>query len=501
MADIELVKCDNVHMHVVADSGIKMEIMEEFSFYAKNYKFHPKVKNKMWDGKIRLLNSRTSNIYIGLIYKLYKFAKARGYTIKIDKDLINFNKLTDEDIEKAYYKYVDSEEFDLRDYQLSSVLDCMYHKRKLLLSPTSSGKSLIIYLICRMLNEMGFRVLITTTSISLVGQLADDFRSYRKDKSEVLKINEITSGVEKYTDDDIVVSTWQSAWEMPEDWFDQFDAIIGDEAHTYQAKSLVAMMEKAKNAEYRIGMTGTLDESEANKMTLEGLFGPVVQYITTQEMIERGYAATITIHAIVLSHTQKDRKELSDAIKKVPKNKPGMKFSTEADFIAAHERRNKYVCDLMANVNGNTLSLYQFVDKHGTKLYELLKERKDPEKVFFIHGGAKKEYRENAKRVAENSDDVTLLASFGTFQQGESVKRINNLVIAFTSKSRIRILQSLGRGLRKGNGKFHVNVFDIVDDLKHGGKDNYALSHFRERYRYYLEEGHTVKIHNISLGD
>lgn len=493
MADVELIKKDNVFMKVICDRGIAVELNEEMSFFVPGYKFMPKYKNKMWDGKIYLLNLRTREMYNGLVYKVHKFCKANGYTLKVDPALVDFDELDVDQVETYFNEFVNTEEFEIRDYQLQSIVDCIKFKRKLLLSPTSSGKSLVIYMITRILQDMyEAKVLITCTSTGLVEQMTEDFWSYQKPEEEKLNINRIYSGKKFDPEADIVVTTWQSAYKKDPEWFDQFDVIISDEAHAYKANCLKDMLEKTKASPFKFGFTGTLDEAISNKLTLEGLFGPVVNLISTKELIERGYIADIKIYALIFEYDEEARKKLRNF-------KDGKKatYQEEIEWIVTNENRNKAIINLLKKLKGNSLTLFQYVEKHGQVLYDKLSAEKD--NVFFIHGGADIEYRVNAKKVTEESDDADLIASYGTFQQGESVKRLHNLILGSPSKSKIRVLQSLGRGLRKGRDKTSISAFDIVDDLSIGKYENYAKAHFKKRHEYYMKEGFEVKFVKVKI--
>jgi superfamily II DNA or RNA helicase len=275
---------------------------------------------------------------------------------------------------------------------------------------------------------------------------------------------------------------------MPKKWFEQFDAIIVDEAHLAKAKSITGIMEKAPNIVYRYGFTGTLDDTQTHKLVLEGLFGQTYQVTKTKTLIDDNTLADFSIKAIVLGY--------SEAARKLNKGKD---YQDEIDWIVRNEARNKYIRNLSWNLKGNTLILFQFVEKHGKILEPML--QKEGKTVHFIHGGVDAEDRESVRRITESSDDNIILASYGTFSTGVNIKRLDSVIFASPSKSKIRNLQSIGRVLRKGNGKEKAILYDIVDDLQWKTHKNFAIQHFMERVKIYTNEGFDFKLYNVEMKD
>ena len=115
----------------------------------------------------------------------------------------------------------------------------------------------------------------------------------------------ITAGASKDIDTEITITTWQSIYKLPKDWFNRFDVVIGDEAHQFKSKSLVSIMTKLYDTKYRYGFTGTLDGTQTHKWVLEGLFGPSYKIVNTKELQEKGYLATLNIKVLLLKHEPK----------------------------------------------------------------------------------------------------------------------------------------------------------------------------------------------------
>ena len=480
---VTIEKVNEVYVTIQAEPSVKMELSDHFTFKVPGAEFHPSYRNKIWDGKIRLLNLMTGRIYSGLVPYILKFCNTRDYPVVMDKGIMPDNQVDDNagyDLAKEFNAV-----FVPRDYQNDAVVHALKSDRALLLSPTASGKSFIIYLLTRFhLESSSRKTLIIVPTTSLVEQMASDFIEYNNDQE--LSIHKIRGGVDKNADADITISTWQSIYKLKRDWFEKFDVVVGDEAHLFKAKSLTSVLEKMTDCKYRYGFTGTLDGTKTHRLVLEGLFGCVYEVTKTKNLIEEKTLAEFDIKAIVLQYP--------DEIRKLNKNNS---YQEEIDWIVRNESRNKYIRNLAHSLNGNTLILFQFVEKHGKVLEPMLK--KDGKSVHFIHGGISADDREEVRRITESSDNNIILASYGTFSTGVNIKRLDNIIFASPSKSKIRNLQSIGRVLRKGNGSDKATLYDLVDDLQWKNKKNFAVKHFMERVDIYNDEEFEFSIYNVNI--
>ena len=484
-----------VHMKVTADAGTRQEIMNYFSFRPTGYQFVPAYKNRVWDGWIRLYQPMKPTLYVGLLGYLRKFCEDRDYQLQIDGDLYEKQNVPDD------YGYEIAKEinckFTPRDYQNEYVVNAIRHNRSLSLSPTSSGKSLIIYLLQQHYYQAyQHRTLIIVPTIGLVHQMAGDFEDYGCDPKLIYKIQ---GGVDKNTDAPIVISTWQSLVKLNRDWFDQFRVVLGDEAHQFQAKSLQTIMDKLMNCHYRHGFTGTLksEESKTHRLVLEGCFGEVKKYVSTKDLIDQGTVADFKVKAIVLDYQQDTKKEFKDAMKSVDTAK---KYSAERAFITNNHKRNIFIRNLLWSLKDqNNLILFDLVEKHGKVLEPLL--RREDRQLHFIYGGTKGDERENIRHLVENDPikQHDILASYGVFSTGVNLKKLDNVIFASGSKSEIKVLQSIGRTLRKGNDADYATLYDITDDLSSGSFENYTLKHFKKRIEIYGNEQFPFKIYNVSI--
>jgi len=475
---IQIEKFNETYNKVHCSDDIARELSDYFTFEVPGARFIPSVKAKKWDGKIRLFNSGTHHIYAGLIEYVEDFAKQNNYPCERLTDF------TDEVIENVS-DVVDSFELtkEPRDYQLAAFAHAVRKRRALLLSPTASGKSLIIYMLCRYYNVKTLLVVPTT---SLVYQMYSDFEEYGFDSKS--NCHMIFSGQEKDVDKQIYISTWQSIYKLPKKWFDQFECVIGDEAHLFKANSLTTIMKNLGNCKYRFGFTGTLDGSQTHKLVLEGLFGTVKKVTTTSELIEQKYLSEFRIKAIVLGYEDETRQLIKKAT-----------YQDEMDFLVNHLPRNKFICNLAISLKGNTLVLYQYVDKHGKAIYDEIKNKAVDRQVYFVSGTISGSDRDDIRRAVELEIDSIIVASYGTFSTGVNIKNLHNIIFASPSKSRVRNLQSIGRGLRLGDRKERACLYDIADDLSWKQTRNHTLNHFVERIKIYNEEKFEYKTYNIPL--
>ena len=480
-------KENEVFLRLSCEPGVGMELNHYFRFHPKDYQFMPMFRRKKWDGYVYLYNMNSGRIYYGLKNKIQRFASDREYEL-IDRTNDPTQPLSNED----YLKFLTSFpcEFKLRDYQSLAVRHSIDKKRCVLLSPTASGKSFVIYYLIRYYFPQ--KTLIIVPTLSLVSQMYSDFEAYAKvDKTFKVEkfVHKIFGGQEKTTDKPIIISTWQSLYGLEKNFFTDFKLVIGDEAHMYKSKSLTKIMKNLENTPYRIGTTGTIDDVEVHALILEGLFGSIKRVTTTKELIENKTLSSISIKCLVLSYSKKERILVSK-----------LNYQEEIDFIVSHSGRNKYICNLVKGLSGNTLVLFQLIEKHGNILHSILEEIVDSSrKIFFVYGGTDADTREKVRELVEKEKDAIICASYGVYSTGINIRNLHNIVFASPSKSRIRNLQSIGRGLRKSETKDSARLYDISDDLTHNDRKNYTLNHFSERIKIYSSEQFPYKIYVISL--
>src|SRR6056300_1569856 len=478
-------------LFVDCEPGISRELSEHFSFFAPGYKFQPLYRKKLWDGKIRLFNRLTNELNAGLYLKLKDFCMNRGYTLTMREDDTYGLPNTKNSINHLdLMKYINSLNlpFEIRDYQYDAIAYGIVHKRGVLQSPTGSGKSLIIYTLLRWyLDNHDDNILVIVPTTSLVEQMFNDFKSYGFDADNECHI--IYSGKDKVTDKRVIISTWQSIYKLKKDWFEQFGCVFGDECHGFKAKSLMSIMNKCTEAEYRYGTTGTLDGTQTHELVLQGLFGRTYKVTTTKELQDDDHLAQLYIKRLILDYSEKERQDFGQRT-----------YMDEIDYIVSKQQRNKFISNLALDLKGNTLVLYNYVEKHGKPLFSMIEEKSEKErKVFFVSGGTATSDREAIRKIVEKQKNAIIVASLGTFSTGINIRNLHNVIFASPSKSQIRVLQSIGRGLRKSEDGTDTNLYDIADDLHWKNQKNYTLQHAAERIKIYSKERFNYKMYDVNI--
>ena len=483
--DVVIGKANEVFLQLKAEPHIQYELRDHFTFEVAGAKFMPQYRKRQWNGEIHLFDLRTKRIYVGLLDKIIAFCERHDYTYSFEdneyygtpfevNDGISYQGVSD------YMKAICNH--SPRKYQIEGVYDALRHNRKLLISPTASGKSLMIYALVRYYVAKGQKILLVVPTTSLVEQMYKDFLDYGWNADTYC--HRIYAGKEKSNELPVTITTWQSVYKLERSFFEDYNVVIGDEAHLFKSKSLVSIMTKLHHAKYRFGFTGTLDGTQTHKWVLEGLFGPSYKVTKTDELMKQGHLSQLDIQCLVLKH-------------------PPQKFETyedELQYLISHEQRNRFITNLTLDLKGNSLVLYSRVETHGAILYDQINTSKHGDrKVFFVHGGVDAEERELIREITEQEKNAIIVASYGTFSTGINIKNLHNIIFSSPSKSRIRNLQSIGRVLRKGSNKVKAILYDIADDCSYRSKKNYTLNHLIERIKIYNEENFNYEIITIQL--
>ena len=493
---IDVRHVNSAFVRVKAEAGIAHEIQDFFTYDVPGAKFTPAYKSKYWDGKIKLFNPYSGLLPAGLVDYLASFSQQRGYMMQTDNLLsspeIKVNCEKAREFIRSLKPMSGDTLLEPHEHQVEAFCHALNKSRSVLLSPTASGKSLIIYSLCRYYQNVisqSKKILIIVPTISLVAQMYADFDEYSNKSgwSAHKNCHKIHGGTPKLTDRQIIVSTWQSIYKLPRAWFDNFEVVIGDEAHLFKSQSLTTIMNKLVDCPYRTALTGTLDGTKVHKLCIEGLFGPVNRVVSTQQLMERELLTALNIECILLKYPQEIRESLR-----------GLDYQHEIDWIVNCEKRNQIIAQIASTIKGNTLVLFQYVEKHGKPLFEMIQKIAptiiENRRVFFVAGETEVDDRESIRHIVEKEQNAIIVASYGTFSTGINIKSLKNLIFASPSKSRIRILQSIGRQLRKSEHKDKAKLYDIADDLHWEDEPNYTLKHFISRLKLYDEEGFPYKI-------
>jgi superfamily II DNA or RNA helicase len=553
---VKIVKINESYIRIFCEFDLSKEIYNYFAFFTKNYKWSPKYKAGVWDGKIRLFQYKNGLLPIGLYDDLVNFLVRKG--IKFSNEVeqpsgLNFS----DDFIKKFTKEILKCDLVPRDYQIKSVQEVLKKQKTIILSATGSGKSMSIFIWINLLkyayDDCKFLLVVPTTS--LVEQMTEDFVEYGKNFCDYNDhIHTIYSGKEKNTDKNITISTWQSLQHIKQKrWFDQFGCVTIDETHGATAKQLTSIVQKCESAVFKIGTTGSLTDNETDKMQLKSLFGNIFSASTTKNLQKRNILSKLKIRNCVLDYPQKYR----NLCKKFD-------FMTELDFVRDSKERKQFILKLVNRLSGNRLVLFKNIE-YGRSLYEKIKE-KNPN-AYFIYGGTKTIERELVRAIAdghalkfefdkfnitihqndivilndgntkkaknitindvidnkwiskridvkkiENFDnkpkkiihvgdnsDIIIVASFGVFSTGINIKNLPNLIFAESMKSSIKVIQSIGRILRLHTSKKCAILYDICDDLTYKKRKNYLLKHFFARIKIYDEQGFNYTTKKVKI--
>lgn len=465
-------------------------IAEALQFRPEGYLFNPKYKAGIWDGWIRPVDYY-GKFQKGLLEDVELILQQLHLSYEIDKRA--FPVLSSRNIELCSVENITNDKGQFIrpfDYQIDASKIALKKKRCIIRASTGAGKSLLQYLIIKSVLEDNpdSKILLVVPTVSLVTQMFNDYKDYSS-KDDSFDTDElchmVMGGKEKYTKKPVTISTWQSIVNIDDpDFFKSFDCVLVDEAHKASSSSITSILNKCERAQMKVGFSGTVQKTKTHLTALKGLFGQVYQVTTTKDLIERNILSELKIKTILLNHSG---------------DIPAMLYKDELDYIVQHRKRNKFIINLVDQTEGNSLILFQLVEKQGKVLYDMVKEKYPNRDVFFIHGGVKPSIREETRKLVEKADNAVIIASYQTFQEGINIKKLHNVIFASPSKSEIRVFQSIGRGLRKHETKSAAVLYDIADKFQNLTKKNHTLKHFEERLKMYESEGFAIKQIELSV--
>ena len=482
---VSLEKFNEVYLRVKCEPSVAKELSEFFTFEVPNAKFMPSVRNRLWDGRVRLFSPATGKIYLGLLPYVRRFLAENGYKIEYGEGIVP-PRTIEKDLTVKYVRSLQKKGFKARGYQIDAIHNILESNRGLILSPTGSGKSFIIYVLTRYYVQKfeNKKILIVVPTTSLVEQMYNDFADYGWFPDE--HCHKLYAGSDKNTSKEVVISTWQSIYKLDKRYFSQFGAVFVDECHLAKAKSLTGIMTKLHDCKYRIGTTGTLDGTEVHQLVLEGLFAKCKQITTTAQLVKEKHLSNLHIKCLVLRHAKEHRK--------------GRTYPEEMDYLATSASRNKFICKVAESQEGNTLVLAQYIKQLQTLNLLLGKcSITNPRSVFFVYGRTDTTEREEIRNIVEEEENAIIIASYGVFSTGINIKRLHNIIFASPYKSQIKVLQSIGRGLRRTEDKTDCNLFAISDDLSYNNRSNYTLKHLEKRVEIYNQEEFDYEIIPVKL--
>ena len=477
-------KVNEVFIKLKCDMSQTLEIRQYFTCYAPNFQFHPKFRAKIWDGKLCFYDYRTNTLPIGLLPKLAKFAKQFDYELDFQFDLSKMsNNISIDDLSDYLDKVFKDIDITPRDYQLDAIHKSLTNKRGIVLSPTGSGKSLIIYSMIRFLLGMNKKTMLVVPNISLVEQMYSDFKSYGWDNIDN-HVTKLYNGVKPDFNKEILITTWQSIYKKQESFFKDYEALLIDETHQAKSLSIQTIAKKSVNAEYRIGLTGTLPTEDSDIFNIYGYLGPVIFKQKTKELQKLGVLSDISIVNLLLQYPEE--------MVKLNKQRP---YVEEVETITTYANRNKvfkYIFDKIEDKQNSVVLCHKIEHLKAIEEY-LLENLNDKYSVYVIYGAVKPVERERIRHLMDQEENLILLGTYATLSTGINIKKLHHVIFASSYKSKIKILQSIGRGLRTHETKEKMVLWDIVDDLRYTTRNgtkgkNHVYKHFEERLKFYNEQ-------------
>lgn len=489
---IDITKIDDVYLYISSDdTGDLLQIDEEFKFRVSGYRFMPAYKSGRWDGFVHLFNIRDRTIPIGLYNNLVEYCDTNN--LEYSEDIKDTFKGPSDFDHSLYPISIKQNIITLYDYQETAIKFIIENNRGIILSPTGSGKSSIIYQLIRYwLDSHEDKILLIVPNLSLVNQMKADILDYSAldDTFNEEDIHIIKGGTNKDGPGRLYIATWQSLGKVLKDpsmtiYWNQFKSVLVDEAHLAKGLTITNIINKLTDCPNKVGLTGTLsaDESKTTKLQLQGLFGPIHITTTTRKLIDSGTVADMRIESLLLDYPD----ELKQDCKRLT-------YQQEIDWIVMNPNRNYFISKLASVQKGNTIVLFNFI-KQGEDLFTRISEMAPDRQVYYISGEVKGDIREEIRNAIEGHDDAIIVGNISVIGTGISINKLHSMILAHPTKSRIRTIQAIGRLLRKHETKDKAIVYDLADDLSWKKHKNYGLNHYQLRVKYYNQEklDYTVK--------
>lgn len=463
------------------------------------WRFNPLVKRGVWDGYISYIKDNKW-IPAGLWKYVMEVCKEYNFDLKINGITRIFDRnITAEGFEKWAYDFFNGYKLTPHDYQIDAAFNILKFKRCLAELATSAGKTMISFMtVAYMLEKQkAQKILFIVPNVSLVVQASEDFIDYNWKNQVKIRIQQIYSGQKVKPNANVVIGTYQSLIKKEKEYFDDFDCVIVDETHKAKSQSIKDILAKCRNAHYRFGLSGTIPkDGSIDKLTLMSQTGPVITEVKAAYLQQEGHIAQCRVKVIEMDYAPEATKK---AFQELAQNRYENKdvFQLEQNYIINNDARLDFIVNVISRIPRNSLVLFHRIE-HGKKLYDALRQRSQ-KKVFYVDGGTDSDIREEYKKKMENGDEVVIVASYGTFSTGISIKKIHSVFFTESFKSEVIIRQSIGRGLRQHESKKEVIIVDFVDNLSTPDWDCYLYRHGLERQRIYNQEKFKFDVKKVTF--
>ena len=479
---------DNRFIQLTDYTELELEqIRHSFKRRISNWRFHPLVKKKIWDGYISFID-KYQRIPVGLWNELNQTCQTYKFPLTIEgiDNIIDYE-FDEEDFRNWVTEFFgDHPKIKPRDYQIEAAIPILKYRRSISEIATSAGKTFIIFMIFAYLydrKKMG-KFLMVVPNTNLIIQTIEDFELYNNGKLQ-FTTQMIHGGTDKTKQEiDFIIGTYQSLVKRDSFFFDNVDTICIDEAHGTQASSIKKIIVNCLNTKYAFGVSGTmLQNGSTEALTIQAYLGPLVNNISASFLTANKYATPIYVKVVMLDYLEYEAREKLEELR-------SRKAEIEGSKLLDIEKTTKNTLVLFSNVK----------DQYGRRIYDYLREHTHDKTVFYVDGSTPIELRDDYINRMEEGEDKILVASFGCFSTGISINNIHNVFFVESYKSEKIIRQSIGRGMRLMIGKEKTNIIDFVDDFSlTKGNKNYLLKHGEERMKIYKEQGFPYKVFKVKF--
>lgn len=477
---LELVDEVNCKFHNL-DIITRKKLVKEVSYFLPYARHTAAYKLGRWDGKVRYCDMGARS-YINLLDRLLPIVEKQNYDVQLVDNRaptqFSFEKVAEDSYSDGFWPtghICAGEPIILRDYQVEIINEFLANTQGVQCISTGAGKTLVTAILSHKVEKYG-RSIVIVPSKSLVVQTEKDYLNLGLDVG-------VFFGDRKDYFKTHTICTWQSLDALnkkskdfdPEitlsDFIDNVKCIIVDEAHGAKADALKRLMTTTfANVPLRWGMTGTIPEEEYEAIALYASIGPLLHSVTAKELQDKGVLSNLHVHV----------QQLKDPIRVFTN------YQAELAWLSSDKVRIEWLAEHIIEQakSGNTLVLVQR-KKTGQMLQSLITDS------VYIDGSTKVKARQEEYDEVRTSSGKVIIATAGIAAVGIDVPRIFNLYLFEPGKSFVRVIQSIGRGIRMAKDKDYVNIFDITSNCK------YSKRHLTKRKKFYRDAQYPFTIKKV----
>ena len=482
MNEVKIIIKDEVNVKIEGlEVGDRRALMKMFEFEKPGARYLPAVRLGRWNGKISYF-SLGGSTYVNLLEQVITYLYDKGYDIDLVDQRISHGELKFERIQEDSFAETmwpkgherEGQPIVLRDYQVEIVNNFLENPQCLQEVATGAGKTLMTAALSKSVEHLG-RSLVIVPNKSLVTQTEADYINLGLDVG-------VYFGDRKDYGKTHTICTWQSLNNLfkntdkgeetlDEFFFEDIACVIVDEVHMAKADVLKTMLTGVfSNIPIRWGLTGTIPKDKMDQVSLLVSLGPVIGKLSAKELQDKGVLAQCHVNIVQL----KDKVEFTN-------------YQSELKHLLENEQRLDRIAELIEKVNetGNTLVLVDRVNA-GKEIVSRLGSN-----AVFVNGGTGLTERKAEYDEVATSDDKIIVATYGVAAVGINIPRIFNLVLIEPGKSFVRVIQSIGRGIRKAEDKDHVQIWDVTSSCK------FAKRHLTQRKQFYKEANYPFSIEKL----